>query len=481
MIRENRTYDDIAIGDHAEISRVVGANDLYIFAHASGNLNPMHIPDIDRDGDGKKDEAVAPSMWVGALVSAVLGNVLPGPGTLYRSQSFRFAERAHIGETLTVRVEVLSKEEDGVVRLSTLVRRSDGETIAEGDAEVIAPTEKIRFEDHEVPDIVVNRHQHFDRMLEACEGLPPLDTAVACPDDPNSLGGAMLALKEGLIAPIFVGCAKRIHAAAEEIGADISGIELIDIEDEPEAAQRAVALVHEGRAKAVMKGHLHTDGLLHHVVNKKHGLRTARRLSHVFVMDVPGRPTPVLISDAAININPDLNTKVSITQNAIDLGRAIGIETPKVGLLSAVEVVNPNIPSTIDAAVISKMAERGQITGGLVDGPLAMDNAIDINAARTKGITSLVAGRAEVLIVPNLEAGNMLAKELTFIAHAEAAGLVVGAKVPIILTSRSDDDRARLCSCALALLYAYWRKMGEARVQPPEPGVATDNPAKAAE
>ncbi|MEM8877077.1 MAG: bifunctional enoyl-CoA hydratase/phosphate acetyltransferase [Pseudomonadota bacterium] len=481
MIRENRTFDEITVGDQAEICRVVNANDLYIFAHASGNLNPMHIPDIDRDGNGQKDEAVAPSMWVGALVSAVLGNVLPGAGTLYRSQSLRFAERAHIGDALTVRIEVVKKEQDGVVRLVTVITRGDGKVVAEGEAEVIAPTKKIRFEDHEVPDIVVNRHQHFDRILEACEGLPPLDTAVACPDDPNSLGGAMLALKEGLIAPIFVGCKKRIGQAAREIGADISAIELIDIEDEQEAAGHAVALVHKGRVKAVMKGHLHTDGLLHHVVKKKGGLRTSRRLSHVFAMDVPGRPTPVLISDAAININPDLEAKVSITQNAIDLARAIGIETPKVGVLSAVEVVNPNIPSTLDAAVLSKMAERGQIKGGLVDGPLAMDNAIDINAARTKGITSLVAGRAEVLIVPNLEAGNMLAKELTFIAHAEAAGLVIGAKVPVILTSRSDDDRARLGSCALALLYAHWRKTGKPLIQleqPPEPKTDT---AKAAE
>ena len=304
---------------------------------------------------------------------------------------------------------------------------------------------------------------------------------MVCPDDANSLGGAMLALKEGLIAPIFVGCKTRIGEAAGEIGADISAIELIDIDDEQEAAGHAVSLVHKGRVKAVMKGHLHTDGLLHHVVKKNGGLRTARRLSHVFVLDVPGRPTPVLISDAAININPDLESKVSITQNAIDLARAIGIETPKVGILSAVEVVNPKIPSTLDAAVISKMAERGQIKGGLVDGPLAMDNAIDIDAARTKGITSLVAGRAEVLIVPNLEAGNMLAKELTFISHAEAAGLVIGTKVPVILTSRSDDDRARLASCALALLYAHWRKTGRPLITPGQPPESTTDSAEAAE
>lgn len=464
-MRENRTWDELAVGEEASIRRVCSANDLYVFAHASGNLNPTNLPGQDRDKDGR-DDAVAPSMWVGALVSAVLGNVLPGPGTLYRAQSFRFRERVHVGDELAITVRLTEKRERPVAVFETTVALADGRLVAEGEAEVEAPLHKQTFADHELPELLVQRHIHFDRLIAACDRLPPLATAVVAPDDKNSLAGMILSHKHALIEPIMVGSRARIEAAAREIGADISGYELIDIDDEPAAAARAVALVHEGRARAVMKGHLHTDELLAHVVKKEGGLRTGRRISHVFVMDVPGRPHPLIITDAAINIAPDLETKVSIVQNAIDVAIAIGMDTPRVGILSAVETVNPAIPSTLDAAVLSKMAERGQIKGGIVDGPLAMDNAMDVEAARTKGITSLVAGHAQVLVVPNMEAGNMLAKEMTFVAHAEAAGLVVGARVPVILTSRADNDKARLASCALAVLYEHWRREGR-RPSPP--------------
>ena len=463
---ENKTYDEIEVGDEAIVNRVCAAKDLYIFAHASGNLNPLHNPSFDIDNDGVSD-AVAPSMWVASLISAVLGNILPGPGTLYRRQDMRFLNRAHVGDTLSVGVRVTQKGEDNAVTFETWVDRNDGMPVLRGEAEVSAPTAKLTT-DLELPDILVEQHKHFDRLLEACEGLPPLEVAVACPDDPNSLGGVVLAVEHNLIAPVIVGCRSRIADAANEIGKDISHLPLIDIEDEPEAAAKTVELVHQGKARALMKGHLHTDDLLRHVMKRDGGLRTGRRITHVFVMDVPGQDQMLMVSDAAINIAPDLETKVDIVQNAINLGQAIGMAAPRVGILSAVETVNPKIPSTLDAAVLSKMAERGQITGGIVDGPLAMDNAMDVEAARTKGITSLVAGHAEVLIVPNLEAGNMLAKELTFIAHAEAAGLVVGARVPVILTSRADNAKARLVSCALAILYDHWRRTGESLVKNPD-------------
>jgi phosphate butyryltransferase len=262
-----------------------------------------------------------------------------------------------------------------------------------------------------------------------------------------------------LIVPILIGDAVRIRTAAAELGVEIASFELIDVADHREACAQAVAWVQGGRATAIMKGNVHSDELLAEIV-KKDGLRTHRRVSHVFAIDVPTLDHLLFISDAAINIAPDLTTKVDIAQNAIDLARACGVEQPRVGVLSAVETVNPSIPSTLDAAILSKMAERGQIKGGIVDGPLAMDNAIDVGAARTKGIASLVAGRADVLVVPNLEAGNMLAKELTFVARAEAAGLVVGARAPVMLTSRADNERARLGSCALALLYEHWRRTG---------------------
>jgi phosphate butyryltransferase len=270
----------------------------------------------------------------------------------------------------------------------------------------------------------------------------------------------MLAVEAGLIVPVLVGPRAATLAAADEIGADIGGFEIVDATDDEDAAHRAVGLVREHHAANLMKGNLHTDVFLAEVVRKEGGLRGVRRLSHVFVIDLPGRSAPLLITDAAINIAPTLEMKVDIVQNAIDLARAIGMERPRVGILSAVETVNPAIQSTLDAAVLSKMAERGQIRGGIVDGPLAMDNAIDLEAARTKGIQSLVAGHADVLVVPNLEAGNMLAKELTFLAGAEAAGIVMGARVPLILNSRADDEKSRLASAALALLVEAWHRTG---------------------
>jgi phosphate butyryltransferase len=319
---------------------------------------------------------------------------------------------------------------------------------------VLAPTEKFDREGVEVPGLVVQRHRHFEALLERARPLQALPTAVVCPDDANSLGGALLAAKESIITPILVGSEAGIRKAAEEMGADLTGIEVIDVPGDAAAAERACALVHEGRAAAVMKGHLHTDDLLRAMLDKENGLRIARRFTHVFVMDVPGQPEPLFVTDAAINIAPDLPTKVDICQNAIDLARSLGMD-PRVGVLSAVETVNPAIQSSIDAALLSKMADRGQITGGQVEGPLAMDNAVDMAAARTKGLTGNVAGRANILVVPGLDAGNMLAKQLAFMSHAEGAGLVLGAKVPVILNSRSDSPMSRLASCAVAAIHHF--------------------------
>lgn len=463
MIRENKTYDEIAVGEEAEVRRVLTANDLYIFAHASGNLNPLHLPDANGEDT---QEIIAPSMWGGALISAVLGNVLPGAGTLYKSQTLKFFDRAHVGDELTVKVRVREKQAGNLVVLDTSVLRQGGDLIAEGMAEVLAPVRKIRVDTDRVPSLLVNRHQHFDRMLDAARALEPLRTAVVAPETEHALAGAILAAEQVLIQPILIGSEQRIAEAARKIGKSIAAYDIVEARTPDEAAAEAVALVHAGRADALMKGHLHTDELLHHVVKKDGGLRGARRLSHVFVMDVPGLDHLLLISDAAINIAPGLEEKVDITQNAIDLGRALGMTQHRVGILSAVETVTPKIPSTLDAAILSKMAERGQIKGGLVDGPLAMDNAMDVEAARTKGITSLVAGQADILIAPNLEAGNMLAKELSFIAHAEGAGVVLGAKAPIMLTSRADNDKARLASCAVAALFRAWQQTGASAVVP---------------
>jgi phosphate butyryltransferase len=455
----NRTFEEIEVGDTAEIRRLVTNEDLDVFAAASGNHNPMHLLDSDLDGDGVK-ERVAPGMFVGSLLSAVLGMKLPGPGTLYQSQTLDFHARVHAGEEVVAVVQVVEKRPDSTVRLETTIRRAgDDRLILSGEAVVQAPTEKFDREGVDVPGLIVQRHRHFEALLERAKPLPAIATAVVCPDDDNSLGGAVLAAREGIIAPILVGNAAAIRAAAARSGSDISGFEIIDAATDGEAAARACALVHEGRADAVMKGHLHTDDLLRPMLDKAGGLRIGRRFTHVFVMDVPGHQDPLMVTDAAINIAPDLATKVDICQNAIDLALSLGIE-PRVGVLSAVETVNPAIQSSIDAALLSKMADRGQIKGGLVEGPLAMDNAVDMGAARTKGLKGGVAGRANILVVPGLDSGNMLAKQLAFISHAEGAGLVLGAKVPVILNSRSDSPMSRLASCAVAAIHHFARTAG---------------------
>ncbi|MBF9035811.1 bifunctional enoyl-CoA hydratase/phosphate acetyltransferase [Rhodobacterales bacterium HKCCE2091] len=449
---ENHPFDELEVGASAEMRRLLTADDLYVFAAASGNHNPMHLPKEDGDGDGKA-EAIAPGMFIASMISAVLGMHLPGPGTLYRSQNLRFGDRAHEGEELVARAEVTAKHDDGTVTLSTEIRRvSDDALILSGEALVQAPVRKLVFEDMDVPGLVVERHRHFEAILERAKPLPPIATAVVCPEEPNSLGGAVLAAQESIITPILVGDPAKIVAAAGAAGVDVSGFEIIAA-NHHDAPRIACDLVNEGRAGAVMKGHLHTEDLLKPMLDKVTGLRIGRRFTHVFVMDVPGMPEPIMVTDAAINIAPDLVAKVDICQNAIDLAISLGMDTPRVGVLSAVETVNPAIQSSIDAALLSKMAERGQITGGLVDGPLAMDNAINLAAARTKGIKSAVAGQAEILVVPGIDAGNMLAKQLTFISHAESAGLVLGAKVPVILNSRADGRMSRLASCAVAALH----------------------------
>ena len=299
------------------------------------------------------------------------------------------------------------------------------------------------------------RHDKYERLIALTRENPAIATAVAHPCDESSLRGAVEAAEAGIIVPILTGPAGKIRATAEKAGLNIAPYEIVDAPHSHGAAEEAVFLVRTGRAELLMKGSLHTDELMSEVMKRDTGLRTSRRVSHAFIMDVPTYPKPLVITDAAINIQPTLEDKVDIIQNAIDLARALGIENPKVAILSAVETVNPKIPSTIEAAALCKMADRGQITGGVLDGPLALDNAISEEAARIKGIDLPVAGHADILVVPNLEAGNMLAKNLSFLANADAAGLVLGARVPIILTSRADSVMTRMASCAVAALYAH--------------------------
>jgi phosphate acetyltransferase len=310
------------------------------------------------------------------------------------------------------------------------------------------------------PQVSVVGHPHakYDRLIARAQEVPAAKTVVVHPCDESSLRGAVEAAELGIIVPILVGPRAKITAAAATHKIDISRYEIVDAAHSDDAAAKGVALVREGRGELLMKGSLHTDELMRAVTSGTTGLRTARRISHVFVMDVPTYPETLFITDAAINIFPDLDAKHDIVQNAIDLWVQVGLGTPRVAILSAVETVTSKIPSTIEAAALCKMADRGQITGGLLDGPLAFDNAIDPEAAKIKGIKSEVAGRAQILVVPDLEAGNMLAKNLSFLAKADSAGIVLGARVPVILTSRADSVRSRMASCAVAVLYADARR-----------------------
>lgn len=309
------------------------------------------------------------------------------------------------------------------------------------------------------------RHERYERLLAAARGLPRLKVAVVHPCDASSIGAVIEAATMGLVEPVLVGPRAKIMAAAGDGGGAIAGFRLVDAAHSHEAAAKAVALVRGGEAEALMKGSLHTDELMAAVVSREGGLRTARRVSHCFVMDVPGHATPLIVTDAAVNIAPTLEEKRDIVQNAIDLAHALRIESVRVAILSAMETVSSKVPSTIDAAALCKMADRGQIAGAILDGPLALDNAIDLGAARIKNIQSPVAGQANVLVVPDLEAGNLLAKSLTFLAGADAAGIVLGARVPVILTSRADSQIVRLASCAVASLLAEAQR---ARLAVPE-------------
>jgi phosphate acetyltransferase len=311
---------------------------------------------------------------------------------------------------------------------------------------------------------VAHTHEKYQRLIDTCKAMPPTTVAVAHPCDESSLSGAMDAAKMGLIVPILVGPKAKIEATAKKFGIDLGDTEIVDAPYSHASAARAVELVREGRAEALMKGSLHTDELMGAVVRRDTGLRTARRVSHCFVMDVPSYSETLIVTDAAVNIAPTLKEKVDIIQNAIDLAHALRFPEVRVALLSAMETINTDVPSTIEAGALCKMADRGQITGAILDGPLALDNAISLESVAIKKINSPVAGRANVLVVPDLESGNMLAKSLSFLAGADAAGIVLGARVPIILTSRADSVMTRLASCAVAVMVANARRGDAAKM-----------------
>ncbi len=452
---ENRTFDEIRVGDTATLQRTLTPQDIQLFAVMSGDVNPAHV-DPEYARSSLFHEVIAHGMWGGALISTVLGTQYPGPGTIYIDQTLHFSRPVTVGDTITVTVTVKEKfDRTRHVLLDCLCTNQDGQAVIRGTAEVLAPTEKVRRLRARLPEVRLHDPAAaYQPLLERARGLEPLRIAVVHPCDKASLGGAIAAAEAGLIRPVLIGPRERISAAARELGIELPPYEILGAEHSHAAAARAVECARNGSVEAIMKGSLHTDELMSAVLEHGSGLRTERRMSHVFLMAVPAYPKPLLITDAAINIDPDLETKRDIVQNAIDVALAIGIVEPKVAILAAVETVTPKMRATLDAAALCKMAERGQITGGVLDGPLALDNAVSIIAAKTKNIVSAVAGRADILVVPDIESGNIVAKQLEYLADAQSAGLVVGCRVPIVLTSRADPAQVRLASCAMALLYA---------------------------
>jgi phosphate acetyltransferase len=459
---ENVLYDEITVGQSARLMRTLTVEDIQAFAAVSGDTNPAHL-DPEYANDTLFHGVIAHGMWGGALISALLGTEFPGPGTIYLQQDLHFTKPVRIGDTLTVTVSVTAKDDvKKRVDLDCLVINQQAERVLYGTARVLAPTIKVKRPRASVPHIqLFDPEARFKALLAKGQGMAAVRCAVVHPCDAESLSGAIDAANYGLIVPVLIGPQAKIEKMAEAAGLDISNIELIAVPHSHAAAEKAAEMAAKGDVDVLMKGSLHTDELLHAVLAQP-ALRTGRRMSHVFRFDVPMYPKPLIVTDAALNIRPSLKEKVDIVQNAIDFAHILGLPHPKVAILSAVETVNADMPSTLDAAALCKMADRGQIKGGILDGPLAFDNAISMHAAHIKNIVSDVAGDADILAVPDLESGNMLAKQLEYLAGATGAGLVLGARVPIALTSRADGPTTRVASALLALLAAH-----HARAQAP--------------
>jgi phosphate acetyltransferase/phosphate butyryltransferase len=460
---ENHPFAEIRVGDSASLVRSVSQRDIQLFAAVSGDVSPAHV-DALYAKSSHFHGIIAHGMLGASLISTLIGTRFPGPGTLYLGQSLKFVKPVHIGDTVTVTVTVKSRDESTRrLVLDTRCVDQEGDVVIEGEAEVTAPAEKLRIHRTELPEpLLADKNLRYEQLLAAAKDCPRLRMGVVHACSLEVLEGALEAHRLGLIEAFLIGPVAKVRALAELHQLDLTGIALVDVAHSHAAAAKGVEMARSGEVQALMKGSLHSDELLAAVVSASGGLRTERRISHVFVLDVPRYPKPLLITDAAINVAPDFDTKVDIVKNAIDLAHAIGIGEPKVAILSAVETVTSKLRSAMDAAALSKMADRGQISGALVDGPLAFDNAVSMAAAKTKGIQSRVAGDADILVAPDLESGNTLAKQLEYLGDAQAAGLVMGARVPIVLTSRADSAHSRIASCAIALLWLKYLKETQA-------------------
>jgi phosphotransacetylase/acyl dehydratase len=449
---ENRTFDEITLGETAALTRTLSREDIELFAVMSGDVNPAHVDEEYAHSD-MFHQIIAHGMWGASLISALMGTRLPGPGTIYLEQTLCFRRPVMIGDAITVSVTAVEKDSERKrITFDCRCVNQRGEVVIDGIAKVIAPAEKVRRPRVTLPTVRLYEHGVlFRELVDKAQALGPIRVAVVHPVDRDSILAAVQAAQAGLIIPVLVGPEDRIRSAAAANDLDIAGLQVMAAEHSHAAASAAVALARSGQVDAVLKGGLPTDELMQAAITSGTGLATDRRMSHVFVMEVPGYPRLLFITDAALNAEPDLATKRDIVQNAIDLARAVGVQTPKVAILSAVETVNPGLRSSLDAAALAKMAERGQILGAVVDGPLAFDDAVSPAAARVNGIASPVAGQADILVVPGLESGNMLAKQLDSFSDSQAAGIVLGGRGPILLTGPSVSAE-HMAACAVAVL-----------------------------
>ncbi|OGA28324.1 MAG: enoyl-CoA hydratase, partial [Betaproteobacteria bacterium RIFCSPLOWO2_02_FULL_68_150] len=451
--------DEIQVGDQSVLTRTLRPEDIQLFAIMSGDVNPAHV-DPEYAHSSMFHEVIAHGMWGGALISTVLGTEFPGPGTIYISQTLKFSRPVKVGDTITITVTCMQKfEHNKHMIFDCACINQDGLKVIGGEAEVLAPSEKIKRARMAMPEITISdRDARYRRLFGRAQGLKAIKAAFVHPCDINSLQAAFSVRDTGLMEPVLIGPEARLRAMIEQHKLKLGLTRIINVPHSHAAAARAVELAHDEEVEALVQGSQTTEELLRAVIVPQ-GLRTARRLSHVLYIDVPSHPRPIIITDMMVNIEPTLPHKVDIVQNAIDFAHLMGVPEPKVAILAGLETVTPRMRATLDAAALCKMADRGQITGGIVDGPLGFDNAVSLMSARTAGIRSAVAGQADVLLAPDLESGNMLAKQLEHLSDAISGGVVLGARVPIVLANRGDSVESRIASCVLALLVANQYRM----------------------
>lgn len=455
---ENRTFDEIKVGDTASLTRTLTEKDIQVFAIMSGDINPAHV-DIEYAQSEMFHMIIGHGMWGGALISTVLGTQLPGPGTIYVGQTIRFKKPVAIGDTLTVKVTATEKKpEKNRVTFSCECRNQRDEVVMEGQAEVIAPSKKIRRPKAILPEITLRRpYSLFKPYLEKAKELGRLRAAVIYPIHEKIIEAVLHATAAGLIEPILIGPKSRIEQVAELAKADIRSYEIIDVEHALAAINKAISMAREEEVDILIRGGAHREDLLRAMQKVDKGLLTDHTLSHAVVLDVPTYHKALILTDTLINMDPNLDAKRHITQNAIDFALALGIVEPKVAILSGSDIVNSAMRSTVDAAALCKMAERKQIRGGILDGPLTFDNVISVEAAKTKGMASPVIGQTDILVVPNVETGNIVSEQLEYLAESRNAGLVLGGRVPVLM-SHIQDIYLSTVSCALAILNTHHQR-----------------------